>query len=178
MVDNRPGAGGQIAAQALKAASPDGNTLFVSHDHTISILPLVMKNPGYDAQQDFVPVAGFATFVNALAVSGGTPAKTMNEYTNVVKAQGNKGTVGVPAPASVPSTRWCSAASPRIRWPPASTTPRRWPSSVPTPARAAQVPFAPSTAGRSSTTPSCVRPLVCHACHVCYACRACHVCHA
>ncbi|TAH13967.1 MAG: Twin-arginine translocation pathway signal [Curvibacter sp.] len=103
VVDNKAGAGGQLAAQALKAAAPDGLTLFLSHDHTISILPQVVKNPGYDSAKDFVPVAGFATFVNALAVSGGTPAKSMNEYVAWVKSQGaGKGTVGVPAPASTP----------------------------------------------------------------------------
>ena len=102
VVDNKAGAGGQIAAQALKAAAPDGHTYFISHDHTISILPLVMKNPGYDSARDFVPVAGFATFVNALAVSGGTPARTMPEYIAWVRQQGGKGNVGVPAPASVP----------------------------------------------------------------------------
>ena len=47
VVENRPGAGGQIAALALKSAAPDGTTFFISHDHTISILPLVMKNPGF-----------------------------------------------------------------------------------------------------------------------------------
>jgi tripartite-type tricarboxylate transporter receptor subunit TctC len=102
IVENKPGAGGQIAAQALKAAAPDGNTLFISHDHTISILPLVVKNPGFDPTRDFVPVAGFASFVNAFAISGGTPAKTMPEYVAWVKAQGGKSAVGVPAPASVP----------------------------------------------------------------------------
>jgi tripartite-type tricarboxylate transporter receptor subunit TctC len=103
LVDNRAGAGGQIAAQALKAAAPDGNTLFISHDHTMSILPLVTRNPGYDPARDFVPVAGFATFVNALAVSGGTPARTFPEYVAWVRQQGGgKGTIGIPAPASVP----------------------------------------------------------------------------
>jgi tripartite-type tricarboxylate transporter receptor subunit TctC len=103
IVDNRAGAGGQIAAQALKAAPADGKTLFVSHDHTISILPLVVKNPGFDPANDFVAVAGFATFVNGLALSGGTPAKSMNAYVDWVRGQGKgKGTVGVPAPASVP----------------------------------------------------------------------------
>lgn len=103
VVDNRAGAGGQIAAQALKAATPDGTTLFLSHDHTISILPLVVKNPGFDPAHDFVAVAGFATFVNGLAVSGGTPAKSMNEYVAWVRTKGaGMGTVGVPAPASVP----------------------------------------------------------------------------
>jgi tripartite-type tricarboxylate transporter receptor subunit TctC len=103
IVENKPGAGGQLAAQALKTAAPDGTTFFLSHDHTITILPLVVKTPGFDPQKDFVPVAGFATFVNALAVSGGTPAKSVNEYVNWVKTAGaGKGAVGVPAPASVP----------------------------------------------------------------------------
>ena len=103
VVENRAGAGGLIAAQALKTAAPDGNTFFLSHDHTISILPLVMKNPGFEPARDFVAVAGFATFVNALAVSGGTPAKSVNEYVAWVRSQGaGKGTVGIPAPASVP----------------------------------------------------------------------------
>ncbi|WP_436411641.1 Bug family tripartite tricarboxylate transporter substrate binding protein [Variovorax ginsengisoli] len=103
VVDNRAGAGGQIAAQALKAAPADGHTLFLSHDHSISILPLVVKNPGFDAARDFVPVAGFATFANALAVSGGTPAKSVSDYVAWVrKERGGKDTIGVPAPASIP----------------------------------------------------------------------------
>ena len=103
VVDNRPGAGGQIAAQVLKAAPADGTTLFLTHDHTISILPLVVKNPGFEPVSDFVPVAGFATFVNAFAVSGGTPARSFNEYVQWLQAaRGGQGAVGVPAPASTP----------------------------------------------------------------------------
>ena len=103
IVENKPGAGGQLAAHALKAAPADGSTFFISHDHTISILPLVSKNPGFDPAKDFVPVAGFASFVNAFAVSGGTPAKSLNDYVEWVRTQKQgKGTVGVPAPASTP----------------------------------------------------------------------------
>ena len=102
VVENRPGAGGQIAAQALKSAAPDGTTFFISHDHTISILPLVMKSPGFDPGKDFVAVAGFATFVNALALSAGTPAKNFNDYLAWVRSQGGKSAIGIPAPASVP----------------------------------------------------------------------------
>lgn len=102
VVDNKPGAGGQLAAQALKASAADGNTLFLSHDHSITILPMVTKNPGYEPAKDFVPVAGFATFVNAFAVSSGTPAQSFKTYVDGVKAAGGKGTVGIPAPASVP----------------------------------------------------------------------------
>jgi len=103
VVENKSGAGGQLAAQALKAAPPDGTTFFISHDHTITILPLVMKQPGFDPARDFVPVAGFASFVNAFALSPGTPAKSLNDYVAWVKGQGQgKGVVGVPAPASTP----------------------------------------------------------------------------
>jgi tripartite-type tricarboxylate transporter receptor subunit TctC len=103
IVESKPGAGGQLAAQALKAAAPDGSTYFLTHDHTVSILPLVVKTPGFDTGRDFVPVAGFATFANALALSGGTPAKSVADYVAWVKAAGGgKGAVGIPAPASVP----------------------------------------------------------------------------
>jgi tripartite-type tricarboxylate transporter receptor subunit TctC len=103
VVENRAGAGGQLAAQALKAAAPDGHTLFLSHDHTVTILPMVVKSPGYDSAKDFVPVAGFATFVNAIAVSGGTPVQGYKAYIDWVRQQsGGKGSVGIPAPASVP----------------------------------------------------------------------------
>ena len=103
VVENRAGAGGQIAAQALKAAPADGHTLLLSHDHTISILPQVVKNPGFSPAADFVPVAGFATFANVLAVSGGTPARTFDDYLRWVRTQrGGRDTIGVPAPASIP----------------------------------------------------------------------------
>lgn len=102
VVENRAGAGGQIAAQALKAAAPDGHTFFISHDHSISILPLVTRNPGFDPATDFVPVAGFATFANALAVSGGTPATSLQAYARHVRGAGGQDSIGVPAPASIP----------------------------------------------------------------------------
>ena len=103
IVENKAGAGGQIAAQALKAAAPDGTTFFLSHDHSISILPLVTRNPGFDPATDFIPVAGFASFANVLAVSGGVPAKTLQEYVAWMQSTRNgKDSIGVPAPGSIP----------------------------------------------------------------------------
>lgn len=102
VVENKPGAGGQIAAQILKASPADGATFFVTHDHTISILPQVVKSPGFDPHADFVPVAGFASFVNALAVSEGLGVRTFDAYLQWLKKQGGKSAVGIPAPASTP----------------------------------------------------------------------------
>lgn len=104
VVENKPGAGGQLAAQTLKLAEPDGRTFFVTHDHTISILPKVFKVPGFDPDQDFEPVAGFATFVNAFAVNAEHPAQDFKQYLQWVKSQksAEAGSVGIPAPASTP----------------------------------------------------------------------------
>ena len=63
LVENKPGAGGQIAANALKAAAPDGHTLFFSNSHALAMIPLTIRNPGYDPLKDFAPVA-LATISN------------------------------------------------------------------------------------------------------------------
>lgn len=103
IVDNRAGAGGQIAAQMLKSAPTDGKTFFLSNDHTISIVPQVMKNPGFDPLKDFVPVAGFANSVNGLAVPAASSIRTVADYVSWVKRQnGARNAIGIPAPASIP----------------------------------------------------------------------------
>jgi tripartite-type tricarboxylate transporter receptor subunit TctC len=103
IVENRAGAGGQIAAQALKAAPADGTVLFLSHDHTISILPLITKAPGFKPETDFVPVAGFATFANGIALSGAMPDSSLEQFIKSVREQRQgKASIGVPAPNSVP----------------------------------------------------------------------------
>ena len=106
VVDNRAGAGGQIAAQALKAAPADGSVLFLSHDHTISILPLITKAPGFKPDTDFVPVAGFATFANGIALSGGMADQSLEQFIKSTREQRQgKASIGVPAPNSVPEFR-------------------------------------------------------------------------
>ena len=103
IIENKPGAGGQIAAQQLKVSPADGTTLFLTHDHTISILPQVVRHAGFAPAQDFEPMGGFASFVNTFAVSGLHPAKTFEEYLQWVRAQpGGHSAIGIPAPASTP----------------------------------------------------------------------------
>ncbi len=105
VVDNRPGAGGQIAAQALKAAKPDGTTIFMSNSHTVSMIPLTMLNPGYDTAKDFAPVGlvGISPDVFAISpVATGLSTGGLKEFAAWAKANPGKGNVGVPAPASAP----------------------------------------------------------------------------
>lgn len=103
IIENRPGAGGQIAAQQLKASPADGSTLFLTHDHSISILPQVVRHAGFDPAQDFEPMGGFASFVNTFAVSGLHPAKTFDEYLQWVRKDADgRSAIGIPAPASTP----------------------------------------------------------------------------
>src|SRR5690606_7772122 len=55
-----------------------------------------------EPQQDFIPVAGVATFVNALAVSSNTPVRNLAEYAAWARGSAKNGTIGIPAPASTP----------------------------------------------------------------------------
>jgi tripartite-type tricarboxylate transporter receptor subunit TctC len=77
-------------------------TVMLSHDHTVSIIPLTIRSPGFDSAKDFVAVAGLGTFVNALALSGRAGVGSFNDYLASVRTAGGKGSVGVPAPASLP----------------------------------------------------------------------------
>lgn len=104
MVENRAGAGGQIAAQVLKAAKPDGTTLFLSNSHAIGMIPLIMKNPGYKPLEDFAPVGLVAIAPDVLVASPGVVGSASNfkEFAQWARAHPSQANVGVPAPASAP----------------------------------------------------------------------------
>lgn len=102
IVDNRPGAGGVVAASAFLQAPADGRTLILGNDHMLSVVPMTMAKPGYDPARDFAAVGTVALGETALAVHPRTGAKTLAEYTAWVKANSKDDTVGIPAPASAP----------------------------------------------------------------------------
>lgn len=105
VVDNRPGAGGQIAAQALKVARPDGNTLYLTNSHTTAMVPLTTLQPGYDATRDFVYVGLVATNPNFFMVNPalvGPGVDSVKAFADWARAHPGRGNIGVPAPASAP----------------------------------------------------------------------------
>jgi tripartite-type tricarboxylate transporter receptor subunit TctC len=100
VVDNKPGAGGQIAAQALKAATPESNTIMFAVDHQVIMVPLIVKNPGFDVKKDMLPVARIVNFYTCLAVPANSPAHDFNGYLDMVRKHPQSGNFGIPAPGS------------------------------------------------------------------------------
>ena len=100
-VENPTGAGGQIAAVALKRAAADGKTLMVAPDHTAVILPLTLSKPGFEMVPDFKPVGLVADYECALAVSQSSGIQDVAGFLSYLKA--NPGaSIGVAAPGSKP----------------------------------------------------------------------------
>jgi tripartite-type tricarboxylate transporter receptor subunit TctC len=104
IVENKTGAGGQIANQMVKMAPADGHTLLMTPVATMSIFPHSFAGRlQYDPFKDFAPVAHLSNFQVGLGVGTGVPARTLAEYVAWVKANPEKnGFYGSAAPGSLP----------------------------------------------------------------------------
>jgi tripartite-type tricarboxylate transporter receptor subunit TctC len=90
VVENRPGAGGTIAARFVAESEPDGYTLLLGNTSTLVISPLMYKNVGYDALKAFTPIARLGTTSDILVVNPKFPAKSLPELVAYAKANPGK----------------------------------------------------------------------------------------
>ena len=80
IVDNRPGAGGTIGADAASKSPADGYTLLLATSSTHSIGPAINPRIPYNVEKDFTPIAYVASSPNIVLVPNTSPAKTMREF--------------------------------------------------------------------------------------------------
>ena len=89
-VDNKPGAGGTIGAEAALHAGADGHTLFVGGASNLVIAPATDATLRYDPTRDFLPIGRIANVPFGFAVNADVPAKTMGELAALARARPGK----------------------------------------------------------------------------------------
>ncbi|KAF1069726.1 Bug family tripartite tricarboxylate transporter substrate binding protein [Variovorax sp.] len=102
IVDNKPGAGGRLAAQQARATPANQNVLMLANPAVMVVAPLVFKDNGYDPERDFVPVSHVNDYDFALAVSPTLPVRELNHLLAWMRANPKQANVGVPATGSLP----------------------------------------------------------------------------
>lgn len=101
IVDNKPGASAQVAAQYVAKAKPDGYTLFMTTNTSHSANPALYKSLKYDPIKDFTPVARVGELPFALAVNPAVPAKTLAELLDYARANPGKLSYATPNSTSL-----------------------------------------------------------------------------
>ncbi|MGT2512297.1 Bug family tripartite tricarboxylate transporter substrate binding protein [Cupriavidus basilensis] len=102
VVENRPGASGQIGTTFVKNAPADGSTYLLALDHSVVIVPLITPSAGYDALRDFAPLGTVARFQWVLSLPANSPATTLQQFMDIAKKDASKRNYGVPLMGGMP----------------------------------------------------------------------------
>src|SRR5690606_24844403 len=90
VVENKPGANGFIAFEAVKRAEPDGYTLLIGPSSGMTVNPAVYKTLPYDPVADFAPISMIGGFPLIVTVHPDTPYKTLDDLVKDAKANPGK----------------------------------------------------------------------------------------
>src|SRR5262249_10499070 len=85
IVENKAGAGGNIAAQHIATALPDGYTIHLTSVGPMAVAPHIVKDLPYDPKRDIAPITMGVVFPNAIVVHANVPAKTLAEFVALAK---------------------------------------------------------------------------------------------
>lgn len=103
IVDNKPGASGQIGTQALKGAPADGSVFLVTTEHPLVVLPHITPTVGYSSERDFAMVGKIANLQWALSAPTVTGVKTLPEFIDYVRREPVRGNFGIPLAGGIPT---------------------------------------------------------------------------
>ena len=94
LVENRAGAGGNIATEQVARANPDGNTILLANVGSLAVAPHLNSKLAYNPQRDLAPISMAVVFANVLVVHPSLPANTLQEYLKLANAKPGTMTYG------------------------------------------------------------------------------------
>lgn len=117
VIDNRPGAAGNIAAEIVARSSPDGYTLLMGTIAALAINPTLFGNLPFDPVKDFAPITQAVNSTNVLVVHPGVKAENVKDFIALAKASPDKilyGSSGVGGAGHLAGELFCTLAGVRM----------------------------------------------------------------